>query len=299
MSQPSHQSSAAGRFHCSRSGRALDAIVYIFPPMVDERAWSGLLRGRRGTSDVRRLVAPIGDRPGEGGSAPLQMLDADGAQWWVKLENNRQSPMVLVNEQVVARCGALIGALTCDVAIVEVTEALAGDIHGIQVEPGLAHGSRHVQGAINERRLRHRTLDDNARRHVGVYALHDWCWGNDSQWLYALEDNHKTYSHDHGHFFPSGPDWNQDLDQVMARVDVPHELHTEFRGAETAGLDAAEIRQMSERLSLVRSHQLVEILAAIPEEWPVSDNELECLGFFLERRAPQVAQRLLNLAGGA
>ena len=266
--------------------------------MADEGTWSGLLKGRRGTSDVRRLIASIGDRPGVGGSAPLQMLDADGIQWWVKLENNGQSPMVLVNEQVVARCGALIGALTCDVAIVEVTDALAGEIHGIQVEPGLAHGSRHVQGAINERRLRYRTLDDNAHRHVGVYALHDWCWGNDSQWLYALEDNHKTYSHDHGHFFPGGPDWNRDLGDVRAQVDVPHELHIEFPGAETAGLDQAEIRRMADRLSSVQSHQLQEILAGIPEEWPVSDEALECLGFFLEKRAPHVAQRLLSLADG-
>ena len=247
---------------------------------------------------MRRLVAPIGEPPGEGGSEPLLMRDADGARWWVKLLNNRQSPMVLVNEQIVARCGDLIGAPMCEVAIVEVPDALAGDLHGIRIEPGLAHGSRDVPLTVNERRLAHRTRDDNYRRHVGVYALHDWCWGRDSQWLYALEDDHKTYSHDHGHFFPDGPDWNRNIERTLEQINVPHELWKEI-SASVAGIDAAEVRRMSERLSGVRSDELVGILSGIPESWPVSDADLEHIGFFLESRAPQVAKRLLALAGGS
>jgi hypothetical protein len=43
---------------------------------------------------------------------------------------------------------------------------------------------------------------------------------------------------------------------------------------------------------------IIGILRDIPREWPVSDSELEAVGFFLERRAEQVAQRLLLRFGG-
>ena len=239
------------------------------------------------------MVALTGEEPGDGGSSPLQMRDAGGARWWVKLLNNPQGPMVLVNEQIVARCGALIGAPTCEVAIVEVPEAVAGEVYGVRVEPGLAHGSRHVGNVLNERELRYRASDDNARRHVGAYAIHDWCWGRDSQWLYALGEEYKVYSHDHGYFFPNGPDWNRYLDQLAECVDIPHELD-----AAAAGVDAIEALSMSERLAEVSIDDLAGVLSGIPGDWPASDGELERLGFFLERRAPQVAGRLRRLAGG-
>ena len=214
--------------------------------------------------------------------------------WWVKLPNNPQSPMVLVNEQIVARCGALIGAPTCEVAIVEVADALAGDVYGVRVEAGLAHGSRDIGAAFNDGELLHRDSDDNARRHVGAYALHDWCWGADSQWLYATDEDLKTYSHDHGYFFPNGPRWNEDLNQVIAHADAPHELREPF-----AGLDAAEVRRVSERLGAIGTDDIAAVLSGIPPQWPVSDRQLEIIGYFLERRAPQAALRLREMAGGA
>lgn len=126
------------------------------------------------------------------------MYDAGGVMWWVKLPNNPQAPMVLINERIVVGCGALIGAPTYEAAIVGVTDAIAGDVRGVRVEAGLAHGTRDIGAALNEQALLHRARDDNARRHVGAYAIHDWCRGDDSPWLYAPDEDHKTYSHGHG-----------------------------------------------------------------------------------------------------
>ena len=256
-------------------------------------AWRGRLRGRREARNVRLAVGHAGGWPGEGRSRPLPMLDADGTMWWVKLPNNPQDAMVPVNEQIVAGCGALSGAFTCEVAVIKVTDALSGDVHGVRVEPGLAHGSRHVGETYNERRLAYRGRDDNARRHVGAYALHDWCWGGDSQWLYALGDEYKAYSHDHGHFFPNGPRWNDDPERVLAHADVPHVLRKE----PPDGLDAAEVSRMSKRLDAIGAEDLVDVLSGIPPQWPVSDRQLEIVGRFLELRAPQAARRLLEPAG--
>ena len=255
-------------------------------------AWRGRLQGRREARNVRRAVGYADVPPGGGGSRPLLMYDADDAMWWVKHLNNPQGAMVPVNEQIVAGCGALIGAFACEVAVIEVTDALSGDVHGVRVEPGLAHGSRHVDGAYNDRRLAYRGRDDNARRHVGAYALHDWCWGEDSQWLYAFGDEYKAYSHDHGYFFPNGPRWNAVAERVLDHADVPHVLQ-----APHGGLEADEVSRMSERLGAIGAEDLVDVLSCIPPQWPVSDRALEIIGCFLERRAPQAARRLLELAG--
>ena len=246
-------------------------------------------------SSVRELIpltAWMDQAPGEGGSRPLLALAADGNQYWVKLATNRQGSMVPANEQIVGRCGALIGAPTCQVALVEVPETMTGRISGVQVEAGVAHGSLHVPDTVNERILGHRVEDDNRRRHAGLFALHDWCWGRDSQWLFALSDEHKTYSHDHGHFFPGGPDWRARLPDLREHVDDPHLLQEYF---DATGLDVDAVRTQAAALDAVNAADLVDILCAIPVEWPVADADLEMLGFFLERRAPQVAIRVRSL----
>lgn len=260
--------------------------------MVREDSWYGRLVGLREERDVLRLVSWLPQDPGEGGSSPLLALATDGNQYWVKLTTSQQGPMVPVNEQIVGRCGALIGAASCLVRLVEIPPSLAGEVSGIHVQPGLAHGSLDVPATVNERKLGHRYDDDNPRRHVGILALHDWCWGRDSQWLFALTDDHKTYSHDHGHYFPDGPDWQMSLDLLRARVDEPHPLHSYFT---PAGLDPTAIGARAAALDDVTAQDLVRILSGIPVSWPVSDSALEFVGFFLERRASQVADRLRSL----
>ena len=243
------------------------------------------------------LRAFISQAPGAGGSMPLLALGDDGGRYWVKLAANPQGPMVLVNEQIVARCGELIGAPTCRVRVVDVPDALAGMVSGVRVDAGLAHGSVNVDDTVNRLFLDHRAHDDNPRRHAGLFALHDWCWGRDSQWLFALSDEHKTYSHDHGHFFPGGPDWPAHAESLRDSVDTPHRLQDEVAQSDPGGLDRAAVMEVADALDAVTTDDLANILSGIPSEWPVADGDLELMGFFLERRAPQVAERLRAMTG--
>jgi hypothetical protein len=149
---------------------------------------------------------------------------------------------------------------------------------------------------LEERDLLHRDEDDNQRRHAGVFALYDWCWGNDDQWLYVTGDENRVYSHDHGHYLPGGPDWTSQ--QLVADVDVAHPQSRSHIGLEVAALD-----DYADRLERLKREEIVGMLRAVPAEWPVQQEELETVGWFLERRAPQVAVRLRTLArqlgGGA
>lgn len=174
---------------------------------LDFSEWQGTISGRVDPSDATVIEVPI--KPSaRGGSGTFLAADGDGIQWWVKPLNNNQGPRVTVTETIVAMAGELIGAPVCESRIVY----LPADIEGWEfrpgsyIEAGYAHASRGVVDAVEHRALQYRDRDDNARRHVGLFALHDWCWGGDDQWLYSEVADRETFSHDHGWYLPeTGP----------------------------------------------------------------------------------------------
>jgi hypothetical protein len=95
-----------------------------------------------------------------------------------------------------------------------------------------------------------------------------------------------TYSHDHGWYLPpTGPSWT--VADLEAHVDEPHPL-----AQDPAELSSTAIEDVGNALDKIERDKLVDILRQVPAEWPVSDSELEALGWFLERRANVVATRL-------
>lgn len=254
---------------------------------LDIRSWRG--RIDRSTSVPPRplLVLPQ-QRSRVGGSGTFLAADSESRQWWVKPLNNRQGSRVLVTEQVVGRAGALIGAPVCEVAIVEIPEELAGwqFLPDRRLEAGLAHGSAAVDQAIEERSLGHSDRDDNRIRQAGVFALYDWCWGDDPQWLFSATRDMELYSHDHGHYLPRTElEWT--VEGLESHADIPRQAPWP-----TEHLDRSELCRLASALREVDRDQLGTILAQIPEDWPISTEELEALGWFLEYRAGQVAHRL-------
>jgi len=209
------------------------------------------------------------------------------------LNNTQDKPRILVTEQVVGRVGKILGGPTCDVRTIQIPQDLAGWEFrpGRPLTPGIAHASLAIDLVVETRNLSHREDDENAQRHVHILAIHDWCWADDAQWLIAEADRHRFYSHDHGWYLPPGGG-NWTADTVVQMVDQPHEL-----GDSGQGLDMGAVDVIVARLEAVTRDELVTCLAEIPQEWPVTDTELEAVGYFLERRAPQVAQRLRQRFG--
>jgi hypothetical protein len=261
--------------------------------MVDRAEWNGLLGGRTDPASPLVVELPLAPSPA-GGSGTFLAEASDRRRWWVKPQNNLQGERVIVTEYVVASAGRLIGAPVCEVAIVEIPVEIAGWEFrpGAHLQPGLAHASLAVEDAQEARALEYRDRDDNRRRHAGVFALYDWCWGGDDQWLYCETDDRKLYSHDHGWYLPeNGPDWSEA--SLLARVDEPHPA-----AHPSTDLDPAELAALAARLRGPLRQPLVDLLVTVPASWPVSDADLEALGFFLERRAPAVAARLEAMTGG-
>ncbi|MCY3968274.1 MAG: hypothetical protein OXE04_01770 [bacterium] len=257
---------------------------------VDFAEWRGRLGGRSDPINPPVIQMPLKPSP-RGGSGTFLAADDAGKQWWVKPLNNRQGERVTVTESIVASVGALIDAPVCDIEVVFLPPEIAGWEFraGASIESGFAHASRAVPSAVEHRSLRYREQDDNIRRHVGAIAIYDWCWGGDYQWLYAETEDRKLYSHDHGWYLPeNGAEWS--VDGLKTHVGQPHVL-----GCLQSDVDAAEAGSFATRLQHLQPQTIADTLRRIPASWPVSDAELERVGWFLECRAPEVAARLVEM----
>jgi hypothetical protein len=229
---------------------------------------------------------------GAGGSRPFLVVASDLAQYWLKPPNNPQGPMVPVNEQIVGRLGRWLGVSVCDCALVEIPAALAGT----EIAPSyvlvecVAHGSLAVSGAIEQvPQLLHRGEDENALRHAGFVALHDWLWGGDDQWLRAAGDSNRYYSHDHGHYFPQGPNWTPA--SLSAHRDAAHPSTQPIDN-----LNPNELMRIASRLDTVAQEEIAAMLQNIPASWPFDAAAKAAVVDFAVHRAPGVADRLRQLA---
>jgi hypothetical protein len=200
--------------------------------------------------------------------------------------NNQQSERVPANELVVGRCALLAALPACRVALVRIPDELAGWEFrpGRKLEAGYACGSMEQANVVEVRALANSTQDDNATRYVGLEAIHDWCWGEDAQWLESVTGDAISFSHDHGHYFPGGPNWTPQT--LEAQVAVPHQL------AFQAGLSAAEARRIGGVLDGLTVADVGGIVSGLPAKWNTSDEELAHLAWFLAERARGTAARL-------
>ena len=245
-------------------------------------------------------VISIMSRPSPGGASGAFLgIDCNSKQWWVKPLNNGLWEQTIVTDYIVGKLGILIGASVCDVAVVVINEDLEDQVFrpasGLKLQAGLAHGSRHLEDAIEKRsNLLHRDRDDNSRRHAGLFALYDWCWGDDDQWLHCGSQDMATFSHDHGLYLPRRQGergWT--VDALEENRETPH-----MPKWDRTGLDENEIARITTRFRNMSPAEIEEILCTVPSSWPVSDNELTALRNFLICRLGPCADRLDNVLEG-
>jgi hypothetical protein len=258
---------------------------------MDEAAWLRLIAGRNDDFDALRVVAP--EPAGGTWSGPFRALASDGESYFVKslatCPPGQEASLVI--ERVVAAVGGLIGAPVCRTTLIRIP----GDLDGHEVRPGalltagLAHASRALEHAdeMGRPNLYARSQDDNVRRHVGVYALYDWCCGSDQQWLYDLDADRTIYSHDHGLYLPPVGTGMLDAHALRTNVGLVYELPDP-----AAGLSAAAVDDVATALERLAPVDLAAVMRSVPASWPVDDDDLATLAWFLEQRASGVAARL-------
>jgi len=263
------------------------------PPQIED--WAGLVNQRDDLSDQLVMTLPI-DQSAVTWGGPFRAAASDGQNYFVKTLDTcppGQGASLAV-EMIVARLGRVIGAPMCDTRLLRIPPELAGwePRPGVSLTPGLAHASKALEHADEERpALAARAQDDNRRRHVGIYAAYDWFIGDDQQWLYDIDDDRKIYSHDHGLYLPPIGGGGFEIGSLVASVDIPHQLPDP-----TDNLLPAAIAEVAAALRALSRDTIVSVLNLVPPSWPVTDPDLEALGWFLEVRAPAVADRLQSIS---
>lgn len=258
--------------------------------------WVGLAQGRR--DDFNALhIAAIEAQANSSWGGPFRVTANDKKSYFVKSLQTCPPGQgaSLAAELIVACLGRRISAPVCETTLIRIPEVLAGEQVGQGRPPlqaGLAHASRALNRAEEHRpALAARAEDDNCRRHVGVYALYDWCFGSDQQWLYDLDDERAIFSHDHGLYFPPFNIGGWTRDELVRHVGEAHELPDP-----RDGLSREEAKRVAIALERFTRDELAEVLQSVPCSWPVSDDDLEALGWFLECRIAGVAERVRRLA---
>jgi hypothetical protein len=234
--------------------------------LVDLGDWSGLVHGRNDDFDGLYVVAP--ESAGASWGGPFRATASDNRAYFVKsLQTCPQDQQAsLTVEQVVAQVGSLIGAPVCETSLIRIPAPLAGWAPrqgSPPLQEGIAHASLAVGHAEETRpSLAARAKDDNSRRHVGVYALYDWCWGTDPQWLYDLDNDRMTYSHDHGLYFPPEGRGGWTRQDLVDRADQAHEL-PDARD----GLSSEAAKSVALALEHVSQNDLAAVLSSVPASW--------------------------------
>lgn len=244
---------------------------------------------RTESPDVVRAVMPLRQSTA-GGSGSFMVLGEDQLRYWCKPLNNFQTPRLPVTEQIVGRLGRLIGAPVCDCKLISLDEIEGWEIRqgtGRLVESGYAHGSQAVEPSLETRELKFRSDDDNRRRHCGLYALSDWLYCGDLQWLRATDQENAYFSHDHG-FFLTGPEWTRESLAACGVEPGPITL-------DPAQLDPGEINRLGGALEGLSSADIEAAISGLPTSWPVSDEELAAVAQFADLRKAAAAARLRSL----
>jgi hypothetical protein len=217
----------------------------------------------------------------------------DNREYWIKtlqgVEPGQRPSLAL--EQVLGRVGMMLGISVVPPHLVRIPVGMAfPDLgNGRQVEPGIAHATLSFSSVVEKKtQPDHRSDDDNRRRHAGIFALVDLARGSDLQYLYDSSAENSILSHDHGLY--ACQTGQLDVGAMIAAVDQPA-----LSCGDPAGLDGPELERLAVALETVAASDIIAILNLIPSDWPVSDEQLGTLGWFLCERAGRAAANLRDL----
>lgn len=210
---------------------------------------------------------------------PVLLACTDGQTYMVK---GQQAGRQIVNDQIVARLGMILGAPVGKPQLIDIPREL------IEIEPklshipsGISHGSLFIPGCSDQFELIATSEQGNRGRLALLAVLFSWIVPNDWQFLFSNNPPRLIHSVDHGHFFPNGPNW--DIDSLSN--EQPPYLPSCFKNCR---LTAEEIAEALDALKAITFEQLVKAVAMPPKEWGLTMDERIQLIHYLSNRQKQL-----------
>lgn len=211
---------------------------------------------------------------------PVLLGCSDGRLYVVK---GRHKGRVPINDHIVGRLGGLISAPVTEIALVDVPQEL------ISLEPnmkhmtaGVSHGSLWIPDCTDRMGFDYAGLPENRQRFPLLAILYSWAgvW-SDHQFIYKKAPPHIVYSVDHGHFFPQGPNWS-----LPALANAPTAVVDPVFNA--CGFSQAELFEAARKLESVNQGEIAGIVAGVPDDWGISNDETTGMTEYLSRRRKEL-----------
>jgi hypothetical protein len=196
----------------------------------------------------------------------------------------------MFNDQLCGRLGAAMGASVPTVGLVEITADLinANPTTMGHLKPCVAHGSRKIPDVTGKvGGFEHSEKGDNRQRYNKLSVFYGWLVVGDMQFIKGTQPPHSVYSHDHGHFFPGGPMWTQA--SLAGYVDDPTPTPQIVNDLKLKPEETAEAGQA---LKAVTTDNIVQAIAAAPDDWQVPLADRVALATFIHARQEKMVPTL-------
>jgi hypothetical protein len=172
----------------------------------------------------------------------------------------------------------MLGAPTVQLKFVNVDSLKAIEPQMAHFGPGLALGSRFIDGSSDRiDGIQYLDHGDNRDRFARLALLYSWAKGGDCQFIYQDAPPCLVYSNDHGHFFPGQNGWTVDL--LNADIDVVPHAH--FASCNFVAKDVAACKAL---LGDITYEDIGMIVKAPPQEWNVAHEDRAAILEYLVRR---------------
>lgn len=208
-------------------------------------------------------------------ACPVMVQCADGQDYMVK---GQQAGRQIVNDQIVARLGILLGAPVGKPRLIEIpAELIAIEPRLLHILPGSAHGTLFIPNCFDQYKLIATSQPENRPRLARLAVLYGWVVPGDWQFLFDSTPPRLIHSVDHGHFFPGGPDWSTEDLQLATTPCMPECF-------QTCELTPDELADALGTLSAISEQQIVQVVASPPDEWGLTIEERILLVKYLLNR---------------
>jgi hypothetical protein len=216
-------------------------------------------------------------------SKPIAMKCADGHKYVIKGTNSGRQA---ANDRLAGKLAVLAQAPVPPVALIDVkAEIVAATPEISYFTAGLSHGSRIEEECTERLGIEQIAGGDNRARFSSAAIFHGWLFPQDQQFIYGKDPPNRVYSVDHGHCFPSGPDWT--IDSLAAAGEAKADQGT----VDACGLTESELNVACQPLKLVSPEQIASAVSSIYDGWGVTHVEAVALCNYLENRRKQLVQR--------
>jgi hypothetical protein len=218
-------------------------------------------------------------------SSPVAVICDDGLIYVAK---GRQIGKAIFNEFCVAKLGKKLGAPVPNSKLVNFSRELLSISSELSHMPeGVAHGLEYKDGYSDKVGGVQYQDGTNLHAYKTLAVLYGWVLCGDRQFIFNLQPPNEILSVDHGHFFPSGPNWTIENLRSAPSAVFEGDIMVNCKLADGDLIEVCKIlKQLDQR-------EIASAIGGCPAEWGITKEEKLAVARYLWDRRMQ----LLKIVG--